>query len=301
MSLRTCLHGFLFLALLLVVPAPASAVEIPDPPEQQPFLDDRAELLSASGREAVEDLQERALRRHGTHIAVVTVESMAHYEARDSLGIEGFTRLWLAIWRPALHPDRRTEGRDMLLMVSRDDRKAWVQADRAWNDDLWSPHLQQIMDVRVLPEFARGAFETGLRAGLEELIATAAIGPEGEPPRAVGVWHERLHVSPWVTTPFALGTVLWFVVPGVLCLLLAALLPRNRAALSKIGAGLIVVGALFWVALALLAAWGVYRYMPPPAAPPPGARSGSAGGGFGGGFGGGGGGGGGGAGGGGGF
>lgn len=194
MSQSTYLHGFLVLALLLVVPASAFAAEIPDPPEEQPFLD-----------------------------------------------------------------------------------------DRAWNDDLWSPHLQQIMDVRVLPEFARGAFETGLRAGLEELIETAAIGPDGDPPRAVGAWHERLHVSPRVTTPFALGTVLWFVVPGVLCLLLAALLPRNRAALSKIGVGLIVVGALFWVALALLAAWGVYRYMPLPAAPPPGARPGSAGGGFGGG------------------
>lgn len=152
-----------------LVGSSASALEISlDPPGDREFVRDLAEMLDAKSKEHIRELCDRLLTDKATPIIVVTINSMAQHGG-DDMRIETFATLLFDQWQIG---HAKLGGQDwntgILLLVSRDDRKARIELGAGWGrreDAL----CRQIMDEQIIFRFKKGQFSEGIVAGVEGL------------------------------------------------------------------------------------------------------------------------------------
>jgi uncharacterized protein len=156
-------------ALCLIVASSASAIEIDlDPPGDREFIRDLAGLLDSGSEEHIQTLCESLLTDTATPIIVITIESMAKHGGKD-FRIETFATLLFNQWgigHATLGKQEWNTG--ILLLVSRNDRKARIELGGGWGrreDAL----CQQIMDEHIIFHFKQGQFSEGIVAGVEAL------------------------------------------------------------------------------------------------------------------------------------
>jgi uncharacterized protein len=155
--------------MCLLIASAASAVEIDlDPPGDREFIRDLADLLDAPSEQQIRDVCDRLLTEMATPIIVVTIESMAQHGG-GGMRIETFATLLFDQWGIGLNT---LEGQEwntgILLLISRDDRKARIELGGGWGrreDEL----CRQIMDDLIIPEFKQGRFSEGIVAGVKGL------------------------------------------------------------------------------------------------------------------------------------
>lgn len=137
-------------------------------PGEREFILDRAELISSADKERIRQIADKLLNDKATPIIVVTIESMAQYGGAG-MRIETFARLLFDQWAIG---QAKVGGQlwntGILLLVSRDDRKARIELGAGWKHDQDSLALQ-IMDEQIVPRFRRGDFSGGIVAGVEAL------------------------------------------------------------------------------------------------------------------------------------
>jgi len=180
-------------ALCLMVASSASAIAIDlDPPGDREFVRDLADLLDSGSKEHIRTLCDRLLTDKATPIIVVTIESMAKHGG-EGMRIETFATLLFDQWgigHPTLGKQEWNTG--ILLLVSRDDRKARIELGGGWGrreDAL----CRQIMDEHIIPHFKQGRFSEGIVAGVEALDK---MGRKLElPTRPRPWWHYALVVG----------------------------------------------------------------------------------------------------------
>ena len=137
-------------------------------PGDREFILDKAGLIKESDAAQIRKLADQLLTDKAAPIIVVTIDSMASYGG-GSLRIETFARLLFDQWGigPAKVGDA-TWNYGILLLVSRDDRKARIELGAGWRHDK-DVATQKIMDDLIIPEFKRGNFSGGILAGVEGL------------------------------------------------------------------------------------------------------------------------------------
>jgi len=182
----------MIIGLWVMVTTSASAVEIDlEPPGDREFIRDLAGLLDPGAQERIRKVCDSLLTDKATPIIVITIESMAKYGG-EGMRIETFATLLFDQWgigHATLGKQEWDTG--ILLLVSRDDRKARIELGGGWGrreDAL----CRQIMDQQIIFYFKQGQFSGGIVAGVEALDK---MGRKLElPTRSRPWWHYALVV-----------------------------------------------------------------------------------------------------------
>jgi len=180
-------------ALYLIVASGASAIEIDlRPPGDREFVRDLAGLLDPAAVDRIRTISDSLLKDKATPIIVITIESMAKHGG-EGMRIETFATLLFDQWGIGHATlDKQEWNTGILLLVSRDDRKARIELGGGWGrreDAL----CRQIMDEQIIFHFKQGRFTEGIVAGV---VALDKMGRKLElPTRPRPWWHYALAVG----------------------------------------------------------------------------------------------------------
>lgn len=142
-------------------------ISIPRPGDRD-FVVDLAHLINAADTTKIKQLCNKLLTDKATPIIVVTIESMADYGG-SGMRIETFAQLLFDQWGVGIEKlDNQPWNTGMLLLVSKNDRKARIELGRYWRRDQ-DLQAQQIMEQQIIPHFKQGDFSGGIVAGVEAL------------------------------------------------------------------------------------------------------------------------------------
>ena len=163
--------------VLVAVAAPVSAQSIQlDPPGDREFILDRAGMIRPGDAESITAICDVLLSEQVIPIVVVTIESMAWYGG-DGMSIERFAFELFNQWEIGYESVNGTPwNRGVLLLVSRDDRKARIELGATWGHGA-NAYCQQIMDEQIIPNFKDGRFSAGILAGVVALDKLARNEP----------------------------------------------------------------------------------------------------------------------------
>lgn len=166
-----------------------------DPPGDREFVRDLADMIDADAEQRIKELCDKLLTEKATPIIVVTIESMERYGGED-LRIETFATLLFNQWGIG-HAE--LNGQDwntgMLLLISRDDRKARIELGAGWGrrEDATA---KRIMDEMIIPQFKAGDFSKGIELGVDGLNNLARkLSLPTAPTPARPWWHYLLIVG----------------------------------------------------------------------------------------------------------
>lgn len=150
-----------------------------DPPGEREFILDLANQVDADDEEAIRSECDALLSETGSPLIVVTIEAMSRFSGDSSMRIESFATKLFNQWgigHAAI--EGRPHNRGMLLLVSRDDRKARIELGAGWSAAI-NAQAEWIMDGTIIPRFKRGEFSEGIKAGVLALAAMAR-GPAAQ-------------------------------------------------------------------------------------------------------------------------
>ncbi len=139
-------------------------INIERPGERQ-FVLDQAELISAADEQQIKQIADKLLTDKAAPIIVVTIESMAKHGGAG-LRIETFARLLFDQW--GIGPEKvsgQSWNYGILLLVSRDDRRARIELGAGWRHDK-DQVAQTIMNDQIVPRFKTGDFSGGITQGV---------------------------------------------------------------------------------------------------------------------------------------
>ena len=132
------------------------------------FVLDLADLLSPGDEQAIRARCAKLDKETATPIIVVTIKSMADHGGRG-MRIETFARLLFDQWGVGYAKvNNKNWNTGILLLVSRDDRKARIELGAGWKhdkDDICS----KIMEGLIIPKFKSEDFPGGILAGVAAL------------------------------------------------------------------------------------------------------------------------------------
>lgn len=175
-------------------PNVAGRIAIERPAEGE-FVVDLAHLLSEDDKSTINLAAAELLRNKAAPLIVVTIPSMAAYGG-EGMRIETFARFLFDQWEigPATVAGENW-NRGMLLLVSRDDRKARIELGAGWRRDHDATALR-IMDEQIIPNFRTGQYALGIRSGVAGLDAMA---------RDLQLPAGQKVSRPWTTTEIMIG------------------------------------------------------------------------------------------------
>jgi uncharacterized protein len=167
----------LVLALLVVAYSSRPAFAAPTFPALTGQIVDGAGILSADDKAAI-DAELRALEgKSSDQLVVVTVPSLEGYEIEDygyQLG-----RHWGI--------GQKDKNNGVLLIVAPNERKVRIEVGRGLEPVVTDLMSKIIIENAILPEFRRGNFGAGIRAGVRDLKDTLLGDAEAVKERARGL------------------------------------------------------------------------------------------------------------------
>ncbi len=231
---RIALPCCLTLLVLLAVPGVGVAQQRDlqldlERPGDREFVRDLANLISPEDEKKIVALATQVLNEKATPIIVVTIPSMGAHGG-EGLRIETFARLLFDQW--GIGHERLGEqewNTGMLLLVSRDDRKARIELGAGWGHRE-DAAARKIMDELIIPRFKQDDFSGGIVLGVEGL-ANLARGLEL--PRVP---------RPWWHYALILGAV------GLAVFTVVSLIRRGSGGWAWLfwGAIFAVIGVILW-------------------------------------------------------
>jgi uncharacterized protein len=154
-------------ALLLYLPASFADVTFPDKPNRKDYFVDTAMMIDTQHRTEINDIAKAILKEEKIPIYVVTINSLADYEA-SGLGIEEYATRLFDQWGIGF----KDRNYGILLLVSKGDRKARIELGAGW-DHKYDSQSKDIMDNLIIKQFKRGDFSLGILDGVRGLDAMA--------------------------------------------------------------------------------------------------------------------------------
>ncbi len=175
---------FTFILCLLAVWASAQKPPIlPNLPPNGYVIDD-AHLLSDATKAKINDISNRDKLDSKSPVVVVTIDSLASMNAGE-WPIEDYATHLFDVWEIGTS----TINRGVLILVSKQDRKARITTGAGWNHSLDDP-TKGIMDGTIVPKFKTGDYDGGILAGVEQLDSLirdrSGASPGQAPPIATG-------------------------------------------------------------------------------------------------------------------
>jgi uncharacterized protein len=171
---RKCRHLTFYLVIAHIVlfcacAAPTSAIEfnIPRPGDRE-FVRDLADMIDSADEQRIREMCDKLLTAKATPIIVVTIISMANYD-QAGMRIETFAKLLFDQWQIGhAKLGDQTWNTGILLLISKDDRKARIELGAGWGHEK-NAICDQIMQDHIIARFKRGDFSAGIMAGVEGL------------------------------------------------------------------------------------------------------------------------------------
>lgn len=142
----------LFIAGLFAASLSGQGITL-DPAGDYEFVLDRAELLSPDDVLEIRSLCDQLLTDHATPILVVTMDSMAAHYPRNSSIETVATRLFnqWQIGQAKINDSQASEqDTGILLLVSRDDRRARIELGGSWAHEK-DRECERIINDRIVP------------------------------------------------------------------------------------------------------------------------------------------------------
>ncbi len=179
---------------MLAVLAVAFAL-VADPPRPTGFVNDLANVLSASERTALESRLRAWKTSSGHELAVLTMQDLGGEE------IEPFANRVARAWK--IGSAEKSDG--ALLVVAMKERKVRIEVLVGLEGDLPDALCGRIIDREIVPRFKSKDFAGGVRAGVEAILAAAG----GAPPPSVAEHRAAKRKSSGA--PFAIFPILLFI------------------------------------------------------------------------------------------
>ncbi len=128
-----------------------------DPPGPREFILDNAGMLSAAEQDQIKKICDKLLTEKATPIIVVTINSMAEHGG-IGMPIESFATLLFNQWQIGVAElNGQTWNTGILLLVSREDRRARIELGAYWRRDQ-DALARQIMNEQMVPYFKQGDY-----------------------------------------------------------------------------------------------------------------------------------------------
>jgi len=164
MNKKRCL---IWVTILLLMPLWAFAASFPEKPPSEHYYVDEAGLIDAEAGARIDEVASALLAEERIPLYVVTISSLAVYDA-VTLRIEEYATALFDHW--GIGWQDRNYG--ILLLVSKGDRKARIELGGDWGRN-YDYQARQVMDELIIPAFKRGDFSTGIADGVRGLDAMA--------------------------------------------------------------------------------------------------------------------------------
>lgn len=145
----------------------SAGVSFPDKPPSDSFHVDGAGLIGPEEGKEINRVAQGLWAGDQVPIVVVTIPSLASHGAAGWT-IERYAYALFNEW--GIGSERRNYG--MLLLVSRDDRRARIELGAAWGH-AQNYQAQEVMSTLIIPDFARGDYGAGILAGVRGMEAMA--------------------------------------------------------------------------------------------------------------------------------
>lgn len=178
----------LLACLLGLAPALAQAQQINlDPPGDREFVQDLGRLIAPEDVEQIRGIGDQLLTDTAIPLIVVTINSMSEHGGGD-WRIETFARVLFDQWGIGHESiNGQPWNRGILLLVSRDDRRARIELGADWAGEFDSI-CQDIMDGQIIPNFKQGKYSEGIMAGVVALDKMARGLELPQPVRPAWFW-----------------------------------------------------------------------------------------------------------------
>ena len=177
-------------ALFLALPAWAQTY----PDHESITVNDFAGLLSASVETGISAELDKLRAETGIEMTVVTLTRKDMFAPDQTL--EEFAAGLFDQW--GIGSRSRNDG--ILFLVLHGDRETRIELGKGYNNE-WNRQARAVLDREVLPEFRQGNYESGISAGVRDIIAQIAepYNAGAEPPGGSGVsgWWAALLVLPF--------------------------------------------------------------------------------------------------------
>jgi uncharacterized protein len=153
--------GFLLVILcfciITVAAAPAAALDVPP---LKGYVNDYANMISASARTKIETELKAFEQSDSTQVVILTIHSL------EGEVLEEYSIKVGETWKIG------QKGRDngIILLVSNKDRKIRIEVGRGLEGKLTDMTAGRIIDLVIKPKFKRGDFDGGFIAGIHSLI-----------------------------------------------------------------------------------------------------------------------------------
>ncbi len=164
---RFAFTGILLLSLLLLATGAVFAQTFPDP---QGYVNDFASLLSAQGRQQLEDQLSRLEQETTIEISVVTVNSL------EGTTVEDYASRLFEKWGIG----KKGKDNGVLLLVAKEERKVRIEVGYGLEAVLTDSRAGRILDNDVVPQFKQENYEKGITAGI---AAIEKYVRDGTPPQ----------------------------------------------------------------------------------------------------------------------
>ncbi len=139
-----------------------------EPPEDGVFILDHGRMISDADGQRINAACGKLLSEKAVPIIVVTINSMAEHGASGTR-IETFATVLFDQWGIGHEQiNGQSWNRGILLLVSRNDRKARIELGADWAHD-FDAVCQRVMNGHLIPRFKRGEYSGGIMAGVEGL------------------------------------------------------------------------------------------------------------------------------------
>ncbi|MDD2708775.1 MAG: TPM domain-containing protein [Verrucomicrobiae bacterium] len=251
----TFLRGLPLLPALLFFAAKLPAAHVPPPPPQQDFISDFARLLTSQSKDRIKAAQHQAFEQHHAPIIVVTIHSLAEYDAKNT-SFEQFVQQWFNDWKiGTLGLNEKGANKGILLFISKDNRRARIELGNDWGRR-WDGVAQGIMNGVIIPRFKQGGYADGIADGVEKLAEMAALDPASTPP-GPGLFEQLQQTDAAKKVRglslFPARIIGWMAGIGALLIMASFFFGEYRKPLLLTGIGLIATALFTYVILVLLA------------------------------------------------
>lgn len=154
-------------ALLLAAPAHA-ALRLPSQPNSGQHVVDLADLITPEDEAQIQELAQQLWEQERVQLVVASIDSMVQYGGAR-MTIDDFASSLYTHWAMGDPAGREAdESRNILLLVSRLDRKARIHMGGGWGYTK-DPECWNLMEQHLVPSFKRDRYSSGLAFGAAAL------------------------------------------------------------------------------------------------------------------------------------
>ena len=143
-----------FVSILLLSIAFTSWAQTPTYPKPLGYVNDYAQLISASEKETISSICQEVETKTTAQIAIATVES-THPESIDTYAVNLFSRWGVG---------QKGKDNGLLIVVAKKDKKVWIEVGYGLEGIIPDAFAHYVYSKQLVPAFRKGAYGKGLLA-----------------------------------------------------------------------------------------------------------------------------------------